>query len=648
MKFELLSLPRFFLLFSPTQYNVHAYHTALAILRAFDKREEFDNVVKEVPRELRFITPSGRFISFDAEEEEMCAMPVCVRHVRLIQDLGRKHRRKSSPAPAEPSVALAEVEGSTVEVVRSVNRLEPLPMHPTAGVARREQPELHDDGTTLNLTPQAEPDEDQYKILPDPSLSVERDRLDSSQWNNTYESEWCENLAVEGAEEMSMTAEVKDGWPWVRPCSSSSHWASPPLPEDRLGSALPDAIAVGDNAAADLSHPTAARSAGTGEEGESGRRLPSESTALSTFAQLGSAGGSGVCGEGTLKRSAAIEARRVPPLLAASREDHLPSSPTPHQQRPRGEGTEVDTGKGRSPAGEEFGFVGDTRQPWRRRRGEEQGRLGWDGNCGDGENDIDKCRNITGRRDGNFALKSIPRQTILRAGWTTSELGGLSNEGLSTEMNICSGGTRPSIQASAPQAVAKSQQAPQDRTTPGGLLTKRLWGSGMPFLHAKDKGGVSPTNAARGGARSSWPWSQTQPGTDNATKISSPTESSIASCFPVPSGSTRDVVQEVASVAAAELPSLITTMRNARGESRTAPPVFSAGAATLSSSSHYVVKEGEELCYGGAGAGDSRAVCERRGVRGSESAVEVSVGRSEDEDDILNLWNMIADEDAPG
>lgn len=644
-----LFFPRFCLLFAPTQYNVHAFHAALAILRAFEKREEFDNVVKEVPRELRFATPSGRSISYDAEGEEMCAMPVCVRHVRLIQDLGRKHRRKSSLAPADSSAALREVEGSTAEVARS-EQPEPLSEHSTAGVARSEQPELHDVGTTLNLAPHAQSDEDQYELLSEPPLSVERDRLNSSPWRHAYGSEWCENLAVEGAKEVSMAVEVKE-WPLARPCSSSSHWTSTPLPENRLGSVLPNASAVDDSVAADLADPTATHSAGAGKEGESGRRLPPESTALQTFAQLVNAGGSGVGGEGTLIRSAAVEGRRVPPLLAASREEHLPP-PQHQQQQRRGEGAEVDTGKGSSSADDDFGFVGDTRQPWRGRRGGEKGRLGGDGDSGDRDNDIDRCRDITGRRDGNFASNSLPRQSMLRAAWTTntSELGGSSNEGLATEMNPRSGGIHPPTPASTQQAAAPSQQAPQARIIPGGLLTKRLWGSGMPLLHAKEKGEVSSTNAARDGERSSWPWSQTQSGTNNATKRSSPTEPSIASGFPVPSGSTRDVVREVASVAAAALPSLVTTMRNAREESRTgpSPPVFSAGAATISSGSHQVGREGEELCREDAGAGDPRAVGERRGVGGSGSAVDVAVGADEDEDDILNLWDMMGDGDASG
>lgn len=78
------------------QYQLHGFHTALAVLRAFGRRKEFDDLVRVGVKEIgRGI--SDRPIKFDSNGV-WCSRQVCVNHCRAIRDMKKRHMSDASAA----------------------------------------------------------------------------------------------------------------------------------------------------------------------------------------------------------------------------------------------------------------------------------------------------------------------------------------------------------------------------------------------------------------------------------------------------------------------------------------------------------------------------------------------------------------------
>ena len=71
------------------QYQPHSYHTALTILRAFAKRNEFNNLLAAAPGELRRSSATGKSLSYETREDA-CSSPVCLKHAKAIAEMGRR------------------------------------------------------------------------------------------------------------------------------------------------------------------------------------------------------------------------------------------------------------------------------------------------------------------------------------------------------------------------------------------------------------------------------------------------------------------------------------------------------------------------------------------------------------------------------
>ncbi|CAN0039694.1 unnamed protein product [Ascophyllum nodosum] len=491
------------------RYNAHVYHAALAILRAFGKGDEFDALVREVPKELRFAAPSGRSLSF-AVEEDMCTMPVCVRHARAILEMTKRHQR----GEAEMVTIARDAEDDTAAAID-------------------EQPDSPAVSTTLTL-PSQQLREEQCGLLPDSTSSVERDRLDSSIWRSIDGGGWCEESASAGAS----TVAARDGgaldeWSWVRPCS-------PPWGSTSLGSALGNISPIVDSvdnsaavatvsSAASISDQSGARHGARARGEGKSKGLGAGVTALPAPVHLGNADGDGVA-----------EVAAPPPvgdahdgaslMLPASREEQ------PEPQPPRSENDEiVDIRRRRAPAGGGYDLAGNAQEPWRQGNNEDgkaEDRGGGShvgsgcdvsiGGVDSGKGGGGSCQQQSrDRGDVNFAPSDplAANQRISQpargstAEWVANTCrrgrGGddLSSEGL-TRREIGSRGASSPPLASAQQVSARDQYS-QVRLARGGVLTNRLWGSIAQLGEARGEG-LSFAGGG-GGKRPSRPWPTNPP-----------------------------------------------------------------------------------------------------------------------------------------
>lgn len=86
------------------QYQLHGYHTALTVLRAFGKRDEYLTLVAAAPVELRRSTVTNKPLHFDSEGD-LCSRQVCVKHCNAITGLGKLYAKNNSSRHATSTMS---------------------------------------------------------------------------------------------------------------------------------------------------------------------------------------------------------------------------------------------------------------------------------------------------------------------------------------------------------------------------------------------------------------------------------------------------------------------------------------------------------------------------------------------------------------